>query len=198
MVIILQKEAPVLRGKAEPVNLKDFGSPALKKILNDMAVALEKEEDGVAIAAPQIGIPLRIFIVSHRAFEYIDEEELNFEEQGNIHHPVHEKAKRSNMIFINPIVTKLSRKKVWMPEGCLSVRWLYGEVSRAEKATVRAYDENGKIFTWGGSGLLAQIFQHETDHLNGALFIDTARNVEKVTKEEQERIRQEHEQPKQR
>ena len=73
MVTIVQKDAPVLRGKAEPVNPKDFDSPRLKKILNDMAVAMEKEEDGVAIAAPQIGVPLRIFVISHRAFE-IDEE----------------------------------------------------------------------------------------------------------------------------
>lgn len=196
MVIILQKEAPVLREKAELVNPKDFGSPRLKKILNEMAAALEKEGDGVAIAAPQIGVPLRIFIVSHRAFEYADEEsdkELNLHDVSTVHPVDHPKIKRSNMVFINPVITKLSRKKIWMPEGCLSVRWLYGEVSRAEKATVRAYDENGKIFTWGGSGLMAQIFQHETDHLNGALFIDTARNVEKITAEEQERRREEAE-----
>lgn len=190
MATILQKDAPVLREIAEPVNPKDFSSPRLKKILGDMVTALEKEEDGVAIAAPQIGVPLRIFVVSHRAFEYADEEA---EFDGDVHKGAlsHEpKIKRSNMIFINPVVTKLSRKKVWMPEGCLSVRWLYGEVSRADKATVRAYDGDGKVFTWGGSGLLAQIFQHETDHLNGALFIDTARNVEKITAEEQ-RIRRE-------
>ena len=185
--MIVQKEDPILREKAEPVNPKDFSSPRLKKILGDMVTAMEKELDGVAIAAPQIGIPLRIFIVSHRAFEYADDEgdEDNRNEPDSLHTHDSPKIKRSNMVFINPVIIKLSRKKVWMPEGCLSVRWLYGEVSRAEKATVRAYDENGKVFTWGGSGLLAQIFQHETDHLNGTLFIDSARNVEKITAEEQ-------------
>lgn len=182
MVTILQKDAPVLRGIAEPVNQKDFGSPRLKKILVDMASSLEKEDDGVAIAAPQIGVPLRIFIVSHRAFDIEDEHFHNQEE--NIVAP-NKKIKYSNMVFINPEITKLSRKKRWVPEGCLSVRWLYGEVSRADKATIRAYDEKGKVFTRGGSGLMAQIFQHETDHLNGALFIDTARNLEKITAEEQ-------------
>lgn len=192
MVKIVQKEDPVLRQKAEPINPKDFNSPRLKKILDDMATALEKEEDGVAIAAPQIGVPLRIFVVSHRAFEYEDDEdERELEDLRadyvSLAKPLrHKKEMRSDMVFINPVITKLSRKKVWVPEGCLSVRWLYGEVSRAEKATVRAYDENGKVFTWGGSGLLAQIFQHETDHLNGALFIDTARNLEKITAEEHE------------
>lgn len=196
MVTIVQKEDPVLREKAEPVNPKDFASPRLKKILDDMVVALEKEPDGVAIAAPQIGVALRIFIVSHRAFEYTDEEEdynHSIGEPSTAHPPARKKIKRSNMVFINPVITKLSRKKIWMPEGCLSVRWLYGEVSRAEKATVRACDENGRAFTWGGSGLLAQIFQHETDHLNGTLFIDTARNVEKITAEEQKKRREEEE-----
>ncbi|MEK7568993.1 MAG: peptide deformylase [Patescibacteria group bacterium] len=195
MITILQKDAPVLRVRAEPVNAKDFGTPQLKKILADMQEALEKEEDGVAIAAPQIGIPLRIFIVSHRAFEFADEEAMRGDE-GVPAESISDdkKVRHADMVFINPVITKLSRKKKWMPEGCLSVRWLYGEVSRADKATVRAYDGNGKAFIRGGSGLLAQIFQHETDHLNGVLFIDTARDVERITKEEQERQKHEHEQ----
>lgn len=184
MVEILQREAPVLRATAEPVNPKDFGSPRLEKILADMKAALEKEEDGVAIAAPQIGVPLRIFIVSHRAFEY-------GEEESSPETPRTPPKRAEDMVFINPEITKLSRKKVWVPEGCLSVRWLYGETSRAERATVRAYDETGKLFTRGGGGLLAQIFQHETDHLNGILFSDHARNLETITKEEQERIKRE-------
>lgn len=189
MITIVQKEAPVLRGVAEAVNMKDFGSPQLGKILADMKAALEKEEDGVAIAAPQIGAPLRIFVVSHRAFEFADEEIAHHPEET----PVEDQGKKhTDMVFINPVITKLSRKKKWVPEGCLSVRWLYGEVARADKATVRAYDEKGKLFTRGGSGLLAQIFQHETDHLNGILFIDTARDVERITKEEQERHKHEH------
>ncbi len=193
MVTIVQKEAPVLRVHAEPVNPKDFDSPRLKKILDEMKAALEKEEDGVAIAAPQIGVPLRIFVVSHRAFEFI-EEEIHDEGLHDAEAPAPKKPKKKDMVFINPEITKLSRKKIWVPEGCLSVRWLYGETSRADKATVRAYDEHGKLFTRGGSGLMAQIFQHETDHLDGILFIDHARNVEKITKEEMERQRHEHEQ----
>lgn len=193
MVEILQKDAPVLRAIAEPVNPKDFNSPRLQKILADMSAAMEKEEDGVAIAAPQIGVPLRIFVVSHRAFEIEDEHAAHDEPPEDDRRKAPKKPKRANMVFINPEIVKLSRKKKWTPEGCLSVRWLYGEVLRADKATVRAYDEHGQVFTRGGSGLLAQIFQHETDHLNGALFIDTARNVEHITKEEQERMKREHE-----
>ncbi len=70
-----------------------------------------------------------------------------------------------------------------LDEGCLSVRFLYGKIKRSEKATVTAYDETGKKFSYSGTGLMAQIFQHETDHLNGILFIDTAKDVEELTPE---------------
>ena len=64
-----------------------------------------------------------------------------------------------------------------MPEGCLSVRWLYGRTLRYTKASIEAYDKKGKKFSRGASGLLAQIFQHETDHLKGILFIDHAEDI---------------------
>lgn len=191
MAKILQQDAPVLRAHAEPVNPKDFDTPRLKKILLDMKTALEKEEDGVAIAAPQIGVPLRIFVVSHRVFEMEQEKARSPQDAGTAPAPP-QKKRMEDMVFINPEITKLSRKKNWMPEGCLSVRWLYGEVARASNATVRAYDEHGKLFTRGAGGLLAQIFQHEVDHLNGVLFIDSARHVEKITKEEMERQKHTH------
>ena len=82
-----------------------------------------------------------------------------------------------DLIFINPKITKLSQKKGWVPEGCLSVRWLYGKTLRSQKASIEAYDEHGKKFIRGASGLLAQIFQHETDHLDGILFIDHAKDI---------------------
>ena len=190
MTKILQQDAPILRLHAEPVNPKDFNSPRLEKILSDMKSSLETEEDGVAIAAPQIGVPLRIFVVSHRAFTTEVSSDKTSKKEALASS---QKTTIRDMVFINPEITKLSRKKVWLPEGCLSVRWLYGEVYRAQKATIRAYDENGKIFTRGGSGLIAQIFQHETDHLNGILFVDHARNVELITKEEQDRLKKEDE-----
>ena len=190
MTNILQQDAPILRLHAEPVNPKDFNSPRLGKILSDMKSSLETEEDGVAIAAPQIGVPLRIFVVSHRAFTTEVSSDKTSKKEALASS---QKTTIRDMVFINPEITKLSRKKVWLPEGCLSVRWLYGEVYRAQKATIRAYDENGKIFTRGGSGLIAQIFQHETDHLNGVLFVDHARNVELITKEEQDRLKKEDE-----
>ena len=80
----------------------------------------------------------------------------------------------------NPEILKTSKEKMVVEEGCLSVRWLYGRVKRSQKTMVRAYDESGKMFTMGGSGLLSQAFQHEIDHLDGVLFIDKATDIKNI------------------
>ena len=87
------------------------------------------------------------------------------------------------MVVINPKITKLSKKKIKVPEGCLSCRWLCGDTMRHEKAAMRARDEHGKAFIYGSAALIAQIFQHECDHLNGILFVDHATNIEEMTPE---------------
>jgi peptide deformylase len=92
-------------------------------------------------------------------------------------------------VFINPVLKKVSNEKRIVEEGCLSVRWLYGKVKRGTKATVQAWDENGQKFERGGTGLLAQIFQHETDHLNGVLFIDKAKYVEEILPTPKQKIK---------
>ena len=71
-----------------------------------------------------------------------------------------------------------------MEEGCLSVRYVYGKVTRPEKVTLEALDQNGKKFSRGFSGLLAQIVQHENDHLNGILFTDKATDLQEISHEE--------------
>lgn len=167
MIEIVQKEDKVLRGMAKEAPIKEIGSSKIQAIIKDMKKALASQADGVAIAAPQIGVPLRIFVVSGRAF---DIENDDYDEDAK--HP-----KASDMVCINPVITKLSRTKADMDEGCLSVRYLYGKVRRSTKATIIAYDERGQRFTRGASGLIAQIFQHETDHLDGVLFIDKAKDI---------------------
>jgi peptide deformylase len=83
---------------------------------------------------------------------------------------------------------RLSKEKEEMEEGCLSVRYLYGKIERSKKARVKAFDEKGKRFEIGGSGLLAQIFQHETDHLEGKLFIDNATDVHDMPPSDTEKM----------
>ncbi len=157
---ILQKTEKVLRQIAKEVLIKDIKTLKIKKVLREMSESLLSQHDGVAIAAPQIGYSLRIFVVSGKVFKKETEE-----------------ITPPDAVFINPKISKLSKDKEWVPEGCLSVRPLYGKTYRSKKALVTAYDENGKKFSRGASGLLAQIFQHETDHLNGILFIDHAVEV---------------------
>ncbi len=166
---IVQQKDPVLRKKAEPVKLSMLGTPEMEKIYKDMATAMATQRDGVAIAAPQIGVSLQLFMVSGEVLAKADK---NYT------------GETSNLIFINPKLTKLSRKKDLLEEGCLSVRWLYGKVSRSVRATITAINEKGEKIERGASGLLAQIFQHETDHLNGTLFIDKAEEIWEMSEEE--------------
>jgi peptide deformylase len=167
MVKIVQTGDKVLREKAKEIPIKDIPGKEIQTILKSMQKALLSQGDGVAIAAPQIGESLRIFIVSGRAFDIED----------GLYNEDEKKPLAKDLVCINPVITKLSRTKADMDEGCLSVRYLYGKVKRSTKATVTAYDENGHKFTRGASGLIAQIFQHETDHLDGILFIDKAKDV---------------------
>lgn len=168
---ILQQKEKVLRKIADEVRIADIKTKKIQNILKEMSQALKSQDDGVAIAAPQIGYKLRIFVVSGKIFhkDFIRGEK-EFEK-------ISKKEIIKDLVFINPKISKLSREKEWVPEGCLSVRWLYGNACRSKKATITAYDEMGKKFTRGASGLLAQIFQHETDHLNGILFIDHAKDI---------------------
>jgi peptide deformylase len=174
-IIIVQKGEAVLRQVAEKVPVSEIRSEKIQKILIDMSAALATQDDGVAIAAPQIGIPLRIFVVSRKVEIML---------KGLEEAPETEQAMIKDTVYINPEISKVSRKKQIMDEGCLSVRPIFGKVERSEKATVTAYDENGKKFTKGASGLLAQIFQHETDHLNGILFVDKATDLKEVLPEQ--------------
>jgi peptide deformylase len=181
MIKIVQNGDPVLRKKAIEVPVSSITTPKIKKIIEDMKKALHSQDDGVAIAAPQIGESVRIFVLSGRIFE--DDFIRGKGSETNKNNLI--KNVSPDLVFINPVFKKISKDRKLMAEGCLSVRPLYGKVRRATKATMEAYDENGKKFTKSGSGLLAHIFQHETDHLDGILFIDKARDIHESTSEEE-------------
>lgn len=168
---IVQKDNKILREKAKELKYEEIKSEKIKNLLKKMSEILINYDEGVALAAPQIGESLRVFIVSGRFFNpYLkmkSEEEMKEE-------------KTADIVFINPKIIKISKKKDALFEGCLSVEGMQGEIKRSDKVTVEALDENGKKFTRGASGLLAQIIQHEVDHLNGILFIDSAKNLKKI------------------
>ncbi|HUY62220.1 MAG TPA: peptide deformylase [Candidatus Paceibacterota bacterium] len=167
---IVQAEAPVLRGVAKPVPEELFGTEELARTIADMAEALDAQPEGVALAAPQIGIPLRLFIVRM-------DRTLPPPPEGVPQPPPEVEA------YVNPEITKTSRKRTAADEGCLSVRDVYGTTQRHERATIRARRADGSRFTRGAGGLLAQIFEHEIDHLNGILFTDHAENLFHITHE---------------
>jgi len=184
MTTIVQTGDDVLRGMAEEVPLVSIKTPKIKAILKKMTTALSTAKDGVALAAPQIGIPFRIFIVLKEYTEQKTPKEIK-EMQEKKNSAISEKqvideGKTEVAIFINPKITKISKKKQTVKEGCLSVVGVFGAIERSEKITLEAYNEKGENFSRGASGLLAQIFQHEMDHLNGVLFTDTAYDLEKI------------------
>lgn len=169
---IIQKNNKILREIAKEVAVKDIGGKKIKNVLKKMTEALAEKKEGVAIAASQIGEPLRIFIVDGNI--WLLKEKVFAPENQKL-------PKKPPIVFINPVIKKISKKKQIVFEGCLSVEKVYGALRRPEKLTIEALDENGKKFVIGTAGLLAQIIQHEMDHLSGILFTDKAIKLEKVT-----------------
>ncbi len=163
---IVQDGTPVLREVAVPLPDSLFGSTELKKLIAEMSKALDAQPEGVALAAPQVGVSYRLFIVR---------------KDRTVAAPPDEKITPVVEAYINPEILKTSRRRAEADEGCLSVRGMYGTTSRHERVTIRAKSIDGKSFTRGAGGLMAQIFEHEVDHLNGILFIDHAERLVQIS-----------------
>ncbi len=170
MVDIITVDNDVLRKKAELIPVEEITSPEIQKIIKDMSDALRNTKDGIGIAAPQIGISKQIFIASEEALQENPEEQKTKEEW-------------EHYVFINPEIIKISKTKTGGSEGCLSVPQKYGQVERADKVKIKAYNEKGEQIERGASGLFARLFQHEVDHLSGVLFIDKADKVIEIENE---------------
>ncbi len=135
---------PVLEKPAAPVAVFDGG---LRKLVAEMFESMYAAH-GVGLAAPQIGVPLRIAVI-----------DVTFKENPD-----------ARLVLVNPeIVHKEGKQR--HSEGCLSLPDFRAEVTRASRVTVRAQDLEGKTFEHTGEELVARALLHETDHLNGRLFI---------------------------
>lgn len=141
---IIRYPDPRLRKKAEEVNEIDED---IQKLITAMFEAME-EDDGIGLAAPQIGVSRRVIVVSF--------DDKDFE----------------RLALINPVISWLSEGKDVMEEGCLSVPGVKAEVERSVDAVVKGMTRNGRWVEITAHGLLARVLQHEIDHLNGVLFID--------------------------
>jgi peptide deformylase len=135
---------PVLEKPAEPIT--DFGDD-LKKLIEDMFESMYAAK-GVGLAAPQIGISKRLAVI-----------DVTFKEDPN-----------AKLVLANPEVIHTEGKQT-QSEGCLSIPEFRENVTRPKKVTVRAQDAEGKWYEKTGEELLARAFLHETDHLNGKLYI---------------------------
>ncbi len=163
MTPILQKGNDILLQKAREIEPEEISTDYIKNTLDRMREALEQEKDGFAIAAPQIGESIKVFLVSGKLLGHMKKTtELP-----------------PDKVYINPVIVKRSKDTELMEEGCLSVRWWYGYVERSKKVKIRALDEKGEPFQEGASGVLSQVFQHEIDHLDGILFTDKAVKLKK-------------------
>lgn len=168
---IIQNGDQTLRQIAQPIPVEEIESAKIQTLIREMKLLLAKEEYGVAIAAPQVGESLRLFIVAGKV---LVEKKRRAKKPEGEHELDTSELPSEDAVYINPELVKISRGKTNKHEGCLSVRGKWGIVPRAEKTTVRAFNEKGEQFTRGASGFLAHIFQHELDHLEGILYIDKA------------------------
>ena len=151
MEILIGENNQTLRQKSLPVKHIDAGVRSLIKQIKEVI----KQNNGVGLAAIQVGEPTRIIVCE------IDDKFYT---------------------FINPEIIKFFPETSVMEEGCLSLPNIYGEVERSKKITLKAIDFDGKKIKMKAFGLLARVIQHEIDHLDGILFIDKAKNITKQSR----------------
>ena len=149
---------PVLKKEAEDI---DLDHPELKQIISDMYETMYKAE-GVGLAAPQVGLSYRIFIVDASPFEEEDPELKDFKKT-----------------FINPIIIEEKGEEWKFNEGCLSIPGIREDVSRQPVVTVEYYNEDLKLVEETFTGIAARIIQHEYDHVEGILFTDRLNPLKK-------------------
>lgn len=162
MKSLLDKDDPILRQTAEPVEETEISSNWLKKLVKKMFSIME-ENEGVGIAAPQIGVSKRIIAFG-----------TNFT-QRKIEEPI------PNTVLINPALRILSKEIQIGYEGCLNCEDTMAKVPRAMEIEYSGIDMEGNTIVKKATGLEARILQHEIDHLNGFLFLDRVEDEESLT-----------------
>lgn len=170
MLPIVKIGDAALRKVSKPLAEADLSSASTKKLLKDLSLSLSSRDDGIGLSAPQLGVNKRVFVVAGRTF---DKDWLagKAKPEGKVY---------EDEYFINPIVIKKSKKLSTAEEGCLSIPGVYGLVKRPANVTIEYRDKSGERKTKGASGLVARIFQHEIDHLDGILFIDKATHIKEA------------------
>jgi peptide deformylase len=156
---------PVLRKVGEPVS-PDY--PELKQVIADMYDTMYNAH-GVGLAAPQVGLPIRIFIVDTEPFS--DDDELSGDERAQL--------RNFKQTFINAKMLTEEGEEWGFNEGCLSIPEVREDVYRHEKIAIEYYDEAFNKKTETFDGLIARVIQHEYDHIEGILFTDRISSLKK-------------------
>lgn len=157
LTVANKKEEKFLRRKTEDFDFKKYSRKEIQELILKMKQAM-RGAHGIGLSANQIGLDFKFFIA-----------EVPNEKSGNKFYAI-----------FNPKIEKLGSEKVLFEEGCLSVPLTYGTVERPTRLSLSGFDKNGKPLKIKVWGLLARIFQHEMDHLNGMLFIDRTKNIHKI------------------
>jgi peptide deformylase len=160
---VLKMGHPVLRQKARELSVEEIKSPWFEQLIADMVETMHSE-DGVGIAAPQIGESVRVSVIEFQG----DSE--RYPDMGS----------QSLSVFINPIVKILESETEGFWEGCLSVPGLRGYVERPRKISIEYLDIRGIKKDLIADGFLAIVLQHEFDHLDGILYIDRVKDPTKL------------------
>ncbi|XP_076923726.1 peptide deformylase 1A, chloroplastic-like [Bidens hawaiensis] len=173
---IVQAGDPVLHEPAREVRPEEIGSDRVQKIIDDM-VKVMRAAPGVGLAAPQIGIPLKIIVLEDT------EEYIGYAPKGDI--KAQDRRPFDLLVIINPNLQKKGNKSALFFEGCLSVDGYRAMVERFLDVEVTGLDRYGQPITVSASGWQARILQHECDHLAGTLYVDkmikrTFRTVENL------------------
>ncbi len=155
----------VLRKKGKDIN-KDY--PKLNEVIENMFETMYNAL-GVGLAAPQVGLPIRLFVIDTTPFA--DDEDLTKEEQDQL--------KGFKKVFINAKILEESGEEWSFNEGCLSIPDIREDVSREETIKIEYFDENFEKHTEEFNGLIARVIQHEYDHIEGILFTDKLSSLKK-------------------
>ncbi len=161
--LIVQAGAPVLRKRATEVEPQRIQTPEFQKLIETM-ISTMRAAPGVGLAAPQIGIPLRVIVLE-------DREEL-MSKLAPDERRERERVAFKTRVFINPTLGVVGGEHAMFFEGCLSVNGYVGLVERSLEVEVSGLDEHATLQTWRVRGWPARILQHEIDHIDGALYID--------------------------
>lgn len=160
---IITEPNKLLHAVAETLSIEQVKSKEINNLASELR-DLMYAQDGVGIAATQVGALIKLCIIAKECVP----------------------AKERDLILINPEWKKASTLREWGEEGCLSVPEIYGLVKRYKKIRVNALNAQGQVINFIAQDLFARVIQHEADHLNGILFIEKAKKLHKAKKKQEQ------------